>query len=218
MARKIKVFLVDHHNLIRAGLSQILSTAEDIELIGTALDGAEVLKFTGSVPIDVLILDVTLHNVVQIIKHLTNHKPTVNILLLAIDCNVQQAIQLLNLGATGYLCTRATPKDLITAIRHVSRGETIVSPKVTRGVVEQLAQHQTDSPHSDELHTLLTEREIEVLQLLCQGLTDKEISEQLHISIRTVNGHLSHIYTKLDVRSRTETMHLVLEKGWIKLE
>lgn len=224
MAQPIELLLVDQRTLSREGLLRILAAESDFELIGATGDEREGFDLAVTLAPGVLVLDGSLSGLETIIRHLTDNNPAVKILVLALECNVQQAVRLLSLGATGYLCKHVTPKDLISAIRHVSRGETVLSPKAARGVVDQLMRSGTgpfddnnNDDNDDNLHELLTEREIEVLQLLCQGLTDKEIGQKLHISPRTVNGHLGHIYAKLDVHSRTETMLLAIEKGWVSL-
>lgn len=216
MVKSLNILVVDHHSLSREGLLRILASEADFEAVGATGDAGEVLDLVITQRPDVLILDAALPSVEVMTRRLVEeHQPLVKILILALDCDVQQAVTLLSSGALGYLCRQATPNALYRAIRQVSRGETVLSPKAARGVVDQLMQSGIGSQGDDELHDLLTEREIDVLQLLCQGLTDKEIGKKLHISPRTVNGHLSHIYAKLDVHSRTETMALAIEKGWV---
>ncbi|MCB0197539.1 MAG: response regulator transcription factor [Anaerolineae bacterium] len=217
MAKPITIFLVDQHALSRSGLQKVLTEESDFEIVGATGQPDEVLDCVKTLTPDVLLIDATLPQVDVLIRHLIAYKPALKILALALDCDVQQAISLLSTGATGYLCKQIAPPNLIHAMRQVHRGETVLSPRAARGVVDQLMQSGSGSPNN-ELHDLLTEREIEVLQLLCQGLPDKEIGQKLNISPRTVNGHLSHIYAKLDVHSRTETMILALEKGWVSLE
>ena len=217
MARPIKIFLFDQHALSRAGLQKILTAESDFEVVGATSRADDVLDCVETLAPDVFLMDATLPQVDEFIRHLIAHKPAIKIMALALDCNVQQAITLLSTGATGYLCKQVSPHHLSHAIRQVCRGETVLSPKAARGIVDHLIQSGSES-HENKLRDLLTEREFEVLQLLCQGLTDKEIGQKLTISPRTVNGHLSHIYAKLNVHSRTETMLLALEKGWVTLE
>ncbi|HRV91408.1 MAG TPA: response regulator transcription factor [Anaerolineae bacterium] len=217
MAQSTKVLLVDRHNLTREGLLKILATETDFELVGATSDEHEVVDLAAALRPNVLVLDGTLPGAASLIQQLVEREPAVKILVLALDCDVPQAVNLLSLGATSYICKHTTPKDFFNAIRHTNRGETILSPKTARGVVDQL-MHTGPGPAGDELHDLLTEREVEVLELLCQGLTDKDIGQRLHISPRTVNGHLGHIYSKFNVHSRTEMMVLALEKGWVNWE
>lgn len=213
-AHPIRVLLVDRHNLTRAGLLKLLTDDPTVELVGATGDEHEIINLAVRFEPNVLVLDGTLAGAAGIIQQLSERKPDVKILVLDLDCEVSQAVNVLTLGATSYLCKHSTPKDLLNAIRHTSRGETILSPKAAKGVIDRLMRAGPD-PEDDELHHLLTEREIEVLQLLCQGLSDKEIGQKLHISPRTVNGHLGHIYNKFNIHSRTEMMVVALEKGWV---
>lgn len=217
MAQPTKVLVVDRHNLTREGLLKILATETEFELASATGDENEVIDLAVALDPHVLVLDGTLSDAANIIRQIAERKLTVKILVLDLDCDVSKAVKLLTLGATSYLCKHSTPKDLVNAIRHTSRGETMLSPKTARGVVDQLMR-AGPTPKEDELLNILTEREDEVLHLLCQGLTDKEIGQKLHISPRTVNGHLGHIYAKFNVHSRTEMMVLALEKGWVDWE
>lgn len=219
MSHPIKVLIIDRHSLVREGLRRILAAEADIEIVGISGDAAKTIKMAANIRPNVAILDATLPNVEETTRQLSDGKPAVGVLILALDCEVRQALRLLEAGAIGYVCKHATPQDLINAVRHVSRGEMVLGPAVARSVIEQLT-HVT--PHvvgtDNDLPESLTKRELEVLQLLCRGNTDKAIAQMLNISTRTVNGHLRHIYAKLGVHSRTEAMHLALEKGWVTLE
>lgn len=218
MSQIIKVLIIDRHTLVREGLRRILAAEADIEVVGVSDEATQANKLAANVRPNVAILDATLSHLEETTRQFIAAKPTVGVLILALNSEIQQALRLLEIGATGYLSKNATPQDLINAVYHVSRGEVVLGPTVSRGVIEQLSH---TAPHvisaNDELPEDLTERELEVLQLLCQGETDKQIAQALNISARTVNGHLRHIYTKLSVHSRTEAMHLALEKGWVTL-
>jgi DNA-binding NarL/FixJ family response regulator len=216
--RLIKVLLVDRYALVREGLQHILMAANDIDVVGQTGNGAEVIKLAPHLEPDVIMLDAGLPGVEEVTHHLSTELPEVKTLILAAECLVQQVLNLLSVGATGYLCKDATGEELLAAVRLVSLGEMVLDPAVAKIVVDHLTHRQSQLlSHSISLPELLTEREIEVLRLLCRGQTDKEIAEELFISLRTVNGHLRHIYGKLGVHTRTEAMRLALEKGWATL-
>ena len=218
MSHKINVIILDRHQLVSEGLARILAAESDIEVIAAGNNQSEAItRAAANAPL-VFILDANLAGVEDIARQLLTGHPIPRILILATDCQVQQALNLLGSGATGYLCKDADPQDFISAVRHTCRQEMVLDPAVAREVVVQLTHtHLPKTDFSDKFNELLTERELEVLQLLCQGISDKEIARHLCISIRTVNGHLRHIYAKLGVHSRTEAMHLAIEKGWVNL-
>ncbi len=215
MTQTIRVLIIEGHTLIAEGLYRILNAEADIEVVGIA-DGVRAIEFTARLQADVILLDAGLNNTEDLTRRLVSDSNASEVLILAHDCEVQQALALLEIGAAGYLCKRATVADLINGVRHASRGEMVLAPTVAKGLVDQLAHiappGQGDDPPED-----LTEREIEVLHLVCQGESDKQIADALHVSPRTVQGHLRHIYAKLGVHSRTEAMHLALEQGWVAL-
>ena len=218
MNQEIKVFVVDHYTLVWEGLHRILAEEAGIKVLKGADDGSEMMNAVLNLQPDVLILDATLPETEEFTRTVVTKEPAVKVLILATECEVQQALNLLSAGATGYLGKDATPQDLISAVYHTHRRETVLDPTIARGVVELLTGtcHQANVV-LDNLCESLTEREVEVLRFLCQGDTDKDIAKKLFISTRTVNGHLTHIYAKLGVHSRTEAMHLALEKGWVTL-
>ena len=218
MNREIKVLVVDPHNLVRQGLSRILADEPNIHVVGTTGDELQLSQMVSKLKPNVLLLDVDLPNVEFITNNFVETHPDVNILILSTHCQINQALALLTSGAVGYICKDATLQDLTTAVQHAAQKEMFLDPTVAKAVIEQLAQSQNLHPqHEVSPQNLLTDREMDVLRLLCDGHTDKEIAERLYLSIRTINGHLRHVYTKLGVHSRTEAMHTALEQGWVNL-
>jgi len=216
MSQQIKVLVVDCHNLIREGLRRILADEPDIIVVGTTGDGTQLLQLVNKLSPNVLLLDVDLPDVETITDTVVKKHPDVNILILSTYCQIDQALTLLTNGAIGYICKDASLQDLITAVQHAANKEMFLDPTVAKAVIKQLAKNQIQQPqHTPPPQNLLTDREMDVLHLLCEGNMDKEIANRLCLSIRTVNGHLRHIYAKLGVHSRTEAMHAALEQGWI---
>lgn len=214
----INVLVVDQHNLDREGLSRILAEEPTINVAGTTGDGSQLSHLIEKLKPNVLLLDVNLPNVENITDSLVKKHPDVNIVILSTFCQIDQALALLTSGAIGYICRDAALQDLITAVQHAAQKEMFLDPTVAKAVIEQLAKTQTlQTQPGNDPQNLLTDRELDVLHLLCEGYMDKEIARQLCLSSRTINGHLRHIYAKLGVHSRTEAMHLALEQGWVSL-
>ena len=214
--RAIRVVLVDRHAMVREGLSRILAAETDIVVVGATGDGQEAILLTTSLQPHVCILDADLPQVVEILQRIAAVAPIVAVLILAADEDIQQGVTLVRAGARGYLCKRADGRDLIRAIRALSRGELVLNAHILHAVINQLAQHQHGTLSADEVsHEVLSARELEVLGLLCQGRADKEIAQTLYLSVRTVNSHVSHVYAKLGVGTRTEAMHVAFQRGLV---
>ena len=191
MGREIKVIVVDRHTLVREGLRRILASEPDIEVVGLASDGPEAIELTTRLQPDVAILDAGLLRIEEVIQHLNAHFPQVRVLILTTNGNIHGVLSLLWAGAVGCLHKSATSQELIAAVRHTSQGVMVLGPTVAREVVDELIRHAPgEIDEEDELWQALTEREREVLQLLCQGYSDKRSAQELHISVRTVGVHL----------------------------
>lgn len=218
MSQPITVIILDRHQLVSEGLARILSAESDMRVLANCHNQDTAVALAAKSSPQVFVADANLPHVDALSRQLAELRSPPQVLILATDCQPQQALDLLTSGAIGYLCKNATTEELAIAIRHASRKEMVLDPAVAREVVKRLT-HAGSRPALRDAspEDILTEREREILNLLCQGITDREIAHRLCISIRTVNGHLRHIYAKLGVHSRSETMHLALEKGWVSL-
>lgn len=214
--RPIRVVLVDPHAMVREGLSHILAVEPGIAVVGSTGDSQEAVLLTASLQPNVVILDAGLPDVTALTARLVAAVPTAGVMILSASDEAQQAVTLVCTGARGYLSTYATGQSLIEAVRAISRGELVLEATALKAVVGQLAHHKSGVVDAaDAPYEILSARELEVLGLLCQGRSDKEIAQTLYLSVRTVNSHLSHIYAKLGVGTRTEAMHVALERGLV---
>lgn len=213
----IRVLLADDHVLVRQGIRQFLEETDDIQVIAEANDGDEALQLVRTTHPDVAVLDIRMPKVtgVEATRRIRQSFPKVRILVLTAYDDDPYIRALLQAGADGYLLKTAPAAELIQAIRDVHRGEAALSPSVAAKVIRQMKHSPTASSGQAEA---LTEREIEVLRLTAQGLTNREIGRDLSISHRTVQGHLANIYGKLGVGSRTEAVTEALRQGWIVVE
>jgi two-component system response regulator NreC len=201
----IKVLIADDHAIVRAGLRTLITSEADLELIGEASGGLEAIeKATKLVP-DVLVLDISMPDLdgIEVIKALKATGATCAILVLTLhedDALLREAIRL---RAAGYILKHAAESELISAIRSVYRGDLYVHPKMIRGLLQQPAPafNSNQSPQES-----LTEREKEVLKLIVQGYTNKQMAVELGISIRTIEGHRANLTDKLGIRSRVDLM------------
>jgi two-component system response regulator NreC len=213
----IKLILVDDHDIVRAGLRMLLDAQPDMEIVAEAKSGAEVLALIESQPADVVLMDITMPdmNGIETTRRLKKICPDVAVLALTIHEEEEYFFQMLDAGASGYIPKRAAPEDLLRAIRSVFAGEVFLHSSVARVLVKDFLQRGTVPVHAHE-EAELTDREQEVLIHIADGLTNKQIGEQLGISPRTVARHRDNITAKLELSSRAELTRYAIQKGLIK--
>ena len=193
----IRVVLVDDHAVIRAGLAQLIATAEDIEVVGQAGDGAEAVEQARALTPDVVLMDLQMPGVdgVSATREIVSAGLGVDVLVLTSYSDNERILDALNAGAVGYLLKDADPDDVLSGVRAVARGESPIHPKAARALLG--ARSAGGRPQ-------LTAREVEVLQLVRDGLANKQIARQLEISERTVKAHLTSAFSRIGVSDRTQ--------------
>ena len=218
MGDKIRVILADDHTLVRQGIRQFLEETDDIAVVAEASNGEDAVRLAEQHQPDVAVLDVQMPvlNGIEATRQIKSRVPSVRVLILTAYDEDPYVFALLQAGADGYILKSADADDLLRAVRGVHSGESVLSPEVTERVVRRLRK---GSPaQAAEQVEPLTAREIDVLRLAAQGLTNRAIGRELGISDRTVQGHLANIYGKLNAASRTEAVTEALKRGWIVLE
>ena len=218
MTETIRVLLADDHVVVRQGIRAFLEEAGDITVVAEASDGVEAVHLVEEHHPDVAVLDIRMPEMtgVEATRQIKARFPDVRVLILTAYDDDPYVFALLQAGASGYVLKTADADELVRAVRAVYRGESALSPEITRKVVQQLAAG--GPPGTAGQVEPLTEREIEVLRLAARGLTNKAIGYELGISDRTVQGHLANVYGKLGVSSRTEAVTEALRRGWIVIE
>lgn len=218
----ITVMLVEDHILVREGTRELLDRENDIQVVAEAGDGEEAVRLATEHCPDVVIMDIAIPklNGIEATKQIKATNPAIAVLVLTAYDDDQYVFALLEAGAAGYLLKDVSTNDLIKAIRAVNAGESALHPSIARKVINHFAQHTGKQPTDTEQESLdqLTDREIEVLKLAARGMTNREIARELTISVRTAQAHLSHIFGKLGVGSRTEAVLRALREGWFNLE
>ncbi len=208
---KIRVLLADDHGVVRAGIRQFLETAGDILVEAEAGDGAEAVRLIEQNPPDVAVLDIQMPYMtgIDVTRWIRAHHRSLGVLILTAYDDEPYALGVLQAGANGYVLKTAAPGEIIQAVRDVYAGKSAVDAVIA----QKLVAHMTQRPASPV--EALTERETEVLALAAKGFTNKAIAVQLSISDRTVQGHLAHIFAKLQSASRTEAVMRAVALGWI---
>jgi len=214
----IRVLLAEDHAIVRKGLRALLDQEEDIEVLAEAADGREAVKSAECLCPDIAILDITMPslNGLEATRQIRRRCPAVKVLILTMHTDQEYVLRILGAGACGYVVKQAAPAELIAAIRAVEQGDTFLSPRVSRGIVSQaLGQDLVDIVDSLER---LTDREREVLQLIAEGHSSREIGEILSVSVKTAETHRAHLMEKLDLHSTAELTQYAIYKGVIALE
>ena len=216
---KIRVLIADDHAVVREGTRQILEQEPDITVLGEAADGEEAIRLAGTDQPDVVIMDVSMPRVdgITATKQIKAKYPKIAVLVLSAYDDDQFVFSLLEAGAAGYLLKSVRGHELVEAIRAVHAGESVLHPAVARKVLNHFVPAAGKSPRQRPAE-VLSERELDVLRLASQGLSNQDIADKLILSLRTVQAHFSHIFNKLQVSSRTEAVVRALKEGWVTLD
>ncbi len=211
---KIRVLIADDHPMVRQGIRTFLESHTDIEVVGEAATGSEAVTQTHELVPDIVLMDLKLPDLdgVAATREIKAHNPEARVIALTAFDDDQLILAALQAGAAGYLLKEIDADGLVNAIRAAARGETPLAPQVTQKLVETVRQ-----PHADENTKLasLSEREREILSLLAQGLTNREIAARLEISDKTVKFHVSNILEKLQLSDRTQAALFAARHGLI---
>jgi DNA-binding NarL/FixJ family response regulator len=210
--------LVEDHVLVRQGTRELLEREEDLEVVAEAGDGEEAIRLAAEHCPDVILMDIAIPklNGLEATQRIKAATPEPAILVLTAYDDDEYVFAFLEAGAAGYLLKDVSASDLIKAIRSVYAGESVLHPAVTRKVIDYIARQRTDAQEAG-VPVPLTDRELEVVKLAASGMTNREIGHALSISARTVQVHLSNVFGKLGVGSRTEAVLYAVREGWLPI-
>lgn len=217
---KIRVIIAEDHAVVREGTRQILERQEDIEVVGEAANGAEAVALVDRLNPDVALVDISMPVMTGIEateKIKATHPGTAVLILTAYDDD-QYIFALLGAGAAGYLLKDVPAAEVVRAIRSVHAGEPVLHPAIARKVLARFATEGQVERSVSSNDGLLTKRERDILRLAACGMSNSRIADRLSVSIRTVQAHLTHIFDKLGVGSRTQAVIAGLRRGFIDLE
>ena len=209
--KRIRILLADDHGVVRQGFKMILGAQADMEIVGEAANGREAVEQAERLKPDIVVMDVAMPepNGIEATRRLAESAPHVRVLALSMHKDSVYVRETLRAGARGYLLKDSGANDLVAAVRAVANGEGYLSPAVSNAVLDDYRRHVTNAID------LLTSREREVLQMLAEGKTNKEIAATLNLSVYTVDAHRGHIMEKLNLHSINELVRFAVRNGMI---
>jgi len=219
MSKKIRLLLVDDHEIVRAGIRMLFLAEDDMEIVGEVGSGPEAIESVRELEPDVVIMDVAMPGMtgIEATRQIKEANPDTTVLALTMYDDEQYFFEMLNAGASGYIPKRAAPDDLVSAIRVVSQGNVFLHSTLAKFLMKDVLDQTETRADAQQAIPELTPREHEVLTYIAEGFTNREIAEALVISIKTVDRHRENIMQKLNLHSRVELVKYAIEKGLISV-
>ena len=214
---RLRILIADDHPLVREALRQALAEEDDMEVVAEAADGEEAVKLASELQPDVAVMDIVMPklNGIAATRKIKEIAPNIAILILTAYDDDEYVLGLLDAGAAGYLLKSARGRDLAGAIRAIKSGESVLHPKIIAKLLERAMIAPVKEHKPSEI---LSERETEILKLVARGMSNKDIADKLFLSERTIKAHLTNIFNKLNVASRSEAIVKGLQCGLVTLE
>lgn len=210
----IRILIADDHGVLRAGLRALLTGAPDIEVVAEAGNGEEALDLAAQTLPDIALIDISMPRLdgIEVTRRLKQVLPEIQVLLLTMHEDGGLLREALRAGAAGYVVKRAAESELMTAIQAVRRGELYVHPALTRSLLQEITPADPPARQAEPL----SQREVDVLRLIAQGHTNRQVAEALSLSVRTVESHRASIMEKLGLHSRAELVTYAIKRGLIQ--
>jgi two-component system response regulator NreC len=216
--KKVRLLIADDHKIFRQGIIKLLEEEPDLQVVGEAADGREVVKKAADLKPDVILMDIAMANLngLEATKQIKKVLPESKIIMLTMHKNEEYVLQSFQAGASGYILKEGAVEELVSAIRSIHADKSFLSPTVSKTLVDaylrKMETGKTETPFD-----LLTDREREVLQLIAEGFTNREVAKQLYISVKTVEAHRAHIMQKLNIHDIAKLVKYAIQKGLVDL-
>jgi two-component system response regulator NreC len=216
--KKVRLLIADDHKIFRQGIKKLLEEEQDLQVVGEAADGREVVKKATELKPDIILMDIAMANLngLEATKQIKKVLPESKIIMLTMHKNEEYVLQSFQAGASGYILKEGAVEELVSAIRSIYADKSFLSPTVSKTLVDaylrKMETGKTETPFD-----LLTDREREVLQLIAEGFTNREVAKQLFISVKTVEAHRAHIMQKLNIHDIAKLVKYAIQKGLVDL-
>jgi NarL family two-component system response regulator LiaR len=219
MMDSITIILVEDHQITRQGIHRLLADEKGLSIIGEASNGEEAVQLVTEMMPDVVVMDIAMPklNGIEATRQIKLINPRTGVLILSAYDDDEYVFALLKAGAAGYLLKSVSGNELVRAIKAIHKGEPVLDPVIAQKVMNYF-KFKDKVPTLEDESLQLSNRELDVIRLAAKGLTNKDIADNLHLSYRTVEGHMRDVFNKMGVGSRTEAVLFGLKKGWFSLE
>ncbi len=219
--KKIKILLADDHSVVRSGLRSIFKTNKDFSVIGEAANGVDALRLASRLKPDVVILDISMPkmNGIEAARAIKEKLPETKILILTVQEKEEYVYEMIRAGANGYVLKDAEKSEIFKAVRTVVSGNQFFSPHISKLIVDYFVKRKKEAektPASTEKE--LTKREMEILRLVAQGCSSREIAEKLYLSASTINTHRANLMQKLNIHDTAGLVRFALQQGYLDAE
>jgi len=216
--KKVKLLVADDHKIFRQGIKKLLEEESDLQVAGEAANGREAVKKATELKPDVILMDITMANLngLEATKQIKKVLPDVKVIMLTMHKNEEYVLQSFQAGASGYILKEGAVEELVSAIRSIHQDKSFLSPTISKTLIDaylrKMETGKTETPFD-----LLTDREREVLQLIAEGYTNREVAKSLFISVKTVEAHRAHIMQKLNIHDIAKLVKYAIQKGLVDL-
>ncbi len=217
-SKKIRILLADDHSIVRNGLRSLFRTTRQFVVVGEASNGDEAVALAAKLHPDLAIMDVSMPKLggIEATRIIKQRHPDIKVLILTIHDNEEYIYEMIRAGANGYVLKDAEKHEIFNAVRTVSESEPFFSSGVSKVIIKKIAEDQREEPKSTG-NSRLTRREEEVLKLVAQGLTSKDIADKLCLSVNTINTHRTNIMQKLDIHETAGLVRFAIQEGLMKM-
>ena len=222
---RIRILIVDDHALFRAGIGNVLAKEKDLEVVGEAADGRSAIEAANSLSPNIVLMDLSLPQPggIETTQRIRRELPATAVIVMAVDEDEEALFASIKAGAAAFVIKDISPEDLVTVIRRVSKGEFLINdkvfakPAVASRVLKEFRELAVYGQEAQPIFAPLSPREVEILDNIAQGMTNKQVAYALSISEQTVKNHMSSILRKLAVNDRTQAVVYAMRQGWIKM-
>ncbi|MGB8656189.1 MAG: response regulator transcription factor [Candidatus Zixiibacteriota bacterium] len=216
--KKVRLLVADDHKIFRQGIKKLLEEEPDLQVVGEAADGRDVVKKAIELKPDIVLMDIAMANLngLEATRQIKKALPDMRVIMLTMHKNEEYVLQSFQAGASGYILKEGAVEELVSAIRSIHQDKSFLSPTISKTLIDAYLR-KSETGKTETPFDLLTDREREVLQLIAEGYTNREVAKSLFISVKTVEAHRAHIMQKLNIHDIAKLVKYAIQKGLVDL-